>query len=75
MDLNVTGDMHGARGGHGGGDQRLVSDFLSFVSGEPPSISSTTIEDSISGHLVGFRADRAMIERRVVDIDDPTSIT
>ena len=75
VDLNVTGDMHGARGGHGGGDQRLVADFVSFVSGEPPSISCTTIEDSISGHLVGFRADLAMNERRVVDIDDPTSIT
>ena len=70
VDLKVTGDMHGARGGHGGGDLRLVADFLRFVSGEPPSISCTTIEDSISGHLVGFRADQAMTERRVVSLVD-----
>ncbi len=68
VNLNVTGDMHGARGGHGGGDQRLVADFVRFVSGEPPSISCTTIEDSISGHLTGFRADQAMRERRVVTL-------
>ena len=68
VDLRVAGDMSGAHGGHGGGDLRLVADFVSFIRGEPRSISCTTIEDSINGHLVGFRADKAMEERRVVDI-------
>ena len=68
VDLRVTGDMSGAHGGHGGGDLRLVDDFVSFIRGEPRSISCTTIEDSINGHLVGFRADAAMEERRVMDI-------
>ena len=65
---HVTGDMSGAHGGHGGGDLRLVDDFVRFIQGEPRSISCTTIEDSINGHLVGFRADRAMTERRVMEI-------
>jgi predicted dehydrogenase len=69
VDLEVAGDMHGAFGGHGGGDLRLVADFLRVVRGEPASISTTSIQDSIAGHLMGFCADRAMKERRVVDMD------
>jgi predicted dehydrogenase len=71
VDLNVGGDMHGAFGGHAGGDARLVRDFLDVVKGEPPSISTTSIEDSVSGHLIGFCADRSMEEHRVVDIPPP----
>jgi len=69
VDVNVEGDMHGAFGGHGGGDLRLVSDFVRALRGEPPSISCTSIEDSIRGHQIVFAADRAMEERRVVDIE------
>ena len=70
VDLRVTGDMSGSQGGHGGGDLRLVEDFVSFIRGEPRSISCTTIEDSINGHLVGFRADQSMEERRIMDIPE-----
>jgi hypothetical protein len=69
IDLDVTGDMHGAFGGHGGGDLRLVADFLRVVRGEPASISTTDIRDSVAGHLMGFCADRAMVERRTVDLE------
>jgi hypothetical protein len=68
VDLAVAGDMSDAQAGHGGGDWRLMDDFVRFIQGEPRSISCTTIEDSINGHLVGFRADKAMNERRVVDV-------
>jgi len=68
VDLDVSGDMHGAFGGHGGGDLRLVADFLRVVRGEPVSISTTNLQDSVAGHLMGFCADRAMKERRVVDV-------
>lgn len=68
VDLTVGGDTHGAFGGHAGGDLRLVADFLSVVRGEPPSISTTNLDDSIAGHLIGFAADRAMAERRVVEL-------
>jgi len=68
IDLDVGGDMHGAFGGHGGGDSRLVADFVRVIKGEPSSISTTDIRDSVAGHLIGFCADRAMEEHRVVDI-------
>jgi predicted dehydrogenase len=68
IDVDVKGDMDGAFGGHAGGDGRLAADFIRFIRGEEPSISCTSIEDSIRGHLIGFRADVAMEEGRVVEI-------
>jgi len=68
VDLTVRGDMTGEFGGHAGGDMRLVADFLRELRGEPRSISSTRLEDSVSGHLLGFCADRAMEERRMVEL-------
>jgi len=69
VDLNVGGDMVGAGGGHAGGDLRLMADFLKLLNGEPPSLSSTNLEDSVSGHLIGFCADQAREAGRVVEID------
>lgn len=68
IDLSVGGDMTGAFGGHGGGDLRLVDDFLKVVRGEAPSLSTTSIEDSVTGHLMGFCADRSRREGQVVDV-------
>lgn len=68
VDLNLSGDVHGAFGGHAGGDMRLAADFVRYVRGEPRSPACTTIEDSVYGHLIGFRADRAMEERSVVAV-------
>lgn len=62
IDLNMSMD------GHGGGDIGLTEDFVRVISGEQPSISSTALEDSMYGHLIGFRADTAMEEKRVTDI-------
>lgn len=68
VDLSVSGDMAGAFGGHGGGDLRLVADFVRVVRGQPVSISTTTLDDSLYSHLLCFLADRAMEERHVVDV-------
>ena len=76
VDLNVQGDMVGAGGGHAGGDMRLVADFVKVLNGEPPSISTTGLEDSIYGHLIGFCADRSMETGQVVEVGldgDPTT--
>jgi predicted dehydrogenase len=69
IDLNETGDMHGATGGHGGGDLRLVSDFVNTLRGLPRSISCTSLDDSLAGHSIGFSADRAMEEHAVVNLE------
>lgn len=68
IDLRITGDMHGAQGGHGGGDERLMADCLNAFAGRETSPSITALEDSISGHMIGFCAEKARLERRVVDV-------
>jgi predicted dehydrogenase len=54
--------------GHGGGDSRLIEDFISTISGRKAA-ALTKIEDSLTGHLIAFAADKAMVENRVVEID------
>ena len=59
VDLNITGDMVGAYGGHGGGDERLAADFVKFIRGEAPSLACTSIYDSMAGHVSVYRADKS----------------
>lgn len=49
-------------GGHGGGDGYLYKDFIDYISNDPtPSITRTTIEDSIESHLMGFKAEESRL--------------
>ncbi len=57
IDLSKT---HSASIGHGGGDHALVADFIKYVTDTNPSMSCTSIEDSVLGHLVVFCADESM---------------
>lgn len=59
VDLRVTGDMVGAYGGHGGGDERLAEDFVKYIRGEKPSLACTSIFDSVAGHLSVYLADES----------------
>jgi predicted dehydrogenase len=69
VDLNTRGDTTGAFGAHGGGDLRLVNDFVRLLRGEAPSISCTSVQDSVSGHLAVFRADLARERGCVVSME------
>lgn len=62
VETNVSGDMHG------GGDLRLVEDFVSLLQGKQPSVSTTSLEDSINGHLIVFAADEANEQNKVVNL-------
>ena len=59
VELDAVGDISGALGWHGGSDLKLVQYFIEVIRGGKPSISSTSIEDSIAGHSIGFAADRS----------------
>lgn len=69
IDLGNQGDTTGAQGGHGGGDLRLVEDFLDAICGEDASVSATEINDSTVSHRVVFRAMRAMVNGSVEALD------
>ena len=61
--FDVGGDMHG------GGDLKLVEDFVNVVNGSENSLSTTSIEDSIYGHLTVYAADEAMETKSIVDVE------
>ena len=62
VDLNVNGDMVGAYGGHGGGDEKLAAYFVEFLRGGKPSLACTSIFDSVAGHLCVYLADKSREE-------------
>ena len=61
-------DLRDDHGGHGGGDARLVADWVATLRGEGASRGVSRIEDSLTGHRIAFAAEQARIERRVVDL-------
>ena len=63
VELDVSADMHG------GGDMRLVADFLNVLRGGEHSLSSTSLDQSILSHQIGFAADRSRLENRVINIE------
>lgn len=63
VNVSVVNDMHG------GGDLRLVEDFVRVINGKKPSISTTSLENSIYGHLIGFRADKSMNDKKVYELE------
>lgn len=60
-------DKKGETGGHFGGDKGLVQDFISYLSGGQTSVSTTTIEDSLIGHLMVYAADESVKINKPVD--------
>lgn len=68
-DLNLTGDMIGAMGGHGGGDGQLVLDFIDYLNGNPPTFRCATLADSVISHKAVFAAERARKEGRIISFE------
>jgi len=66
--IDASVDTTGEMTGHGGGDGRLIADFISVVKGNEPSKSVTNVQDSLTGHLIAYAADTAMREHRVVEM-------
>lgn len=56
FDLKIDNDTHD------GGDLDLVRDFVAYCRNEEASVSCTSIQDSLSGHLAVFLADKSREE-------------
>ena len=61
-------NKEGETGGHFGGDKGLVMDFCDLMSGKEPSVSCTSISDSVWGHLTCYAADESQRKGEIVDI-------
>ncbi len=57
------------KGGHFGGDYLLSEDFVKYMQGEKPSISCTSIDDSVNGHMCVYAADLSRLNEKVIYID------
>jgi predicted dehydrogenase len=51
--------------GHGGGDWRLVRDWLQAVTQHKPEILTSTIDASIESHVMGFMAEKSRKTKKV----------
>jgi hypothetical protein len=70
-----TGDVHtwisdavdvgDATTGHGGGDWRLVADFVDAVVYRDPSRLTSALAQSIESHLVAFACERSRVNGTV----------
>ncbi len=54
--------------GHGGGDWRLVADWIQAISQQNASLLTSTIDASIESHVMGFAAEKSRKENKVVEI-------
>lgn len=54
--------------GHGGGDWRLVADWIQAIDQQNPSLLTSTIDASIESHVMGFAAEKSRKENKVVEI-------
>jgi predicted dehydrogenase len=54
---------------HGGGDWRLVADWIQAVSQQNPALLKSTIDASIESHLMGFAAEKSRKEGKAIQID------
>lgn len=62
-------DIRGETGGHFGGDRGLVSDFCGILLGQQPSVSYTSIENSVTGHLLVYAADESLKEDKPISME------
>ena len=55
-------------GGHGGGDAGIAQDLYRFLEGEEIALGASEIGISVYNHLIGYAAEEARREERVVDM-------
>jgi predicted dehydrogenase len=54
--------------GHGGGDWLLARDFVQAVAQQNPKLLTSTIDESIESHIMGFMAEESRKNNKVMEI-------
>jgi hypothetical protein len=68
VDVKVT-DVDGyQQSGHGGGDWRLVADFVKAVAERNPALLTSTIDQSIESHVACFMAEKSRLTGKMMPI-------
>ncbi len=53
---------------HGGGDWRLAADWVQAVAQHNPALLTSTIDQSIESHVMGFMAEKSRLENKVMPV-------
>jgi len=61
---DISTDKNGLSG-HGGGDWRLVADWLQAIYQRDPNLLTSTIDQSIESHIMGFMAEKSRLNGTV----------
>jgi len=56
----------GKTDGHGGGDHRLVRDFIKAVAAKDESLITSSIEASVESHIAGYKAEQSRLSGTTV---------
>lgn len=62
---DVVEDDDDSQSGHGGGDWRMVADFVQAVAHQDGACLTSTIDQSIESHLMAFAAERSRLNGTV----------
>ena len=54
--------------GHGGGDYGLMQDWVQAVGQQNAALLTSTIDESIESHLMGFAAEKSRKTKKIIDI-------
>jgi hypothetical protein len=67
--IPVAQDVEGYKNsGHGGGDWLLAKDFVQAVAHQDPKMLTSTIDESIESHLMGFMAEKSRKTKKVTAV-------
>lgn len=53
---------------HGGGDWRLIQDWVTAVSKQDASLLTSTIDASVESHIMGFMAEKSRLGNKTVEV-------
>ena len=67
-DKTVRDEEGYTNAGHGGGDTRLVRDFVAAVSGQDSSAVVSTVAASVDSHVMGFRAEKSRLNGTIEEV-------
>ncbi|MBQ8342972.1 MAG: Gfo/Idh/MocA family oxidoreductase [Clostridia bacterium] len=60
VDVNKDVVVSVEYGGHGGGDYAIMYELVRYFSGDTSSVSITSLDDSVNGHLVVYAAEESV---------------
>lgn len=65
----IAEDVEGYKNnGHGGGDWLLAHDFVQAVAQQDPKLLTSTIEESIESHIMGFMAEESRKKNKIMNV-------